>query len=133
MEDEILSFLKNPPVNMKQEQAEALYKVLRDDQECDSMKDVARLKEKDWENVFQKVELKTATQGRLLDAIKDISKKSDIPIPIPEQSKETVLVSKVIKTTNSICVTLKVFYYVYHKKKNRFFFFLKKQKHIPMQ
>ncbi|ETO08364.1 hypothetical protein RFI_29025, partial [Reticulomyxa filosa] len=92
---------------MKQEQAQALSKVLRDDQECKSMKDVARLKEKDWENVFQKVKLTTATEGRLFDAIKDISKKSNIPIPIPEKSKETVLVSKVIKTTNSICVALK--------------------------
>ncbi|ETO02242.1 hypothetical protein RFI_35194 [Reticulomyxa filosa] len=114
MEDEILSFLKNPPVQIKPEQAEALCKVLREDQECTSMKDVVRLKEKDWEDVFKKVELKTAPKERLLEAIKNMITKPSIPIAI--ESKEVVLVSKIIK--NTAYVTLKVQLYVDYKKKN---------------
>ncbi|ETO05133.1 hypothetical protein RFI_32263 [Reticulomyxa filosa] len=92
MEDEILFFLKNPSLEMKQEQAEALCKVLRDDQNCKSVEDVVKQTE--------------TAKKRLFNTIKNISKKSNIPIP--EKSKEVVLVSKVIKTTNSAYVTLKV-------------------------
>ncbi|ETO05858.1 hypothetical protein RFI_31538 [Reticulomyxa filosa] len=53
MEDEILFFLKNPSVEMKQEQAEALCKVLRDDQNCKSVEDVVKQTETDCEDVVQ--------------------------------------------------------------------------------
>ncbi|ETO01946.1 hypothetical protein RFI_35492, partial [Reticulomyxa filosa] len=120
MEDEILSFLRNPPVEMKQEQAEALCKVLRDDQDCKSVEDVAEQTETDWEDVLKKVKLQTAAKKRLFNAIKNISKKSSIPIPEKylnnektsnilkkSKSKEVVLVSRIIKTTNRAYVTLK--------------------------
>ncbi|ETO02192.1 hypothetical protein RFI_35241 [Reticulomyxa filosa] len=119
-DDDILSFLINPPVRMKQEQAESLFSVLRDGQECTCMEDVARLTEKDWEEVFNKVELKTATKGRLNDAIKDMSKKLSIPTPVDRtinkqaafkkkknRITEVVLVSKIVKRINSAYVTLK--------------------------
>ncbi|ETN99424.1 hypothetical protein RFI_38050 [Reticulomyxa filosa] len=105
MEDEILSFLKNPPVEMRQEQAEALCKMLRDDQECTCMEDVTRLTEKEWEEAFSKVELKIATKVRLYRAIKDMSKKRSIPTPV--EITEVVLVSKIVKRINKAYVTLK--------------------------
>ncbi|ETO20523.1 hypothetical protein RFI_16697 [Reticulomyxa filosa] len=81
MEDEILPFLKNPSVEMKQEHAEALCKVLHDDQDCRSVEEVSKQTEKDCEDVFKKVESKIATKVRLFNAIKNISKKSNISIP----------------------------------------------------
>ncbi|ETO07641.1 hypothetical protein RFI_29752 [Reticulomyxa filosa] len=63
------------------EHAEALCKVLRDDQDCKSVEDVAEQTETDWEDVLKKVKLQTATKKRLFNAIKNISKKSNIPIP----------------------------------------------------
>ncbi|ETO11162.1 hypothetical protein RFI_26216 [Reticulomyxa filosa] len=117
MEDEILSFLKNPPVEMKQEQA--LCKVLRDDQDCKSVEEVVKQTEKDWEDLLKKVELKTATKVRLFNAIKNISKKSNIPIP---ENKEVVLVFKIKKKVSTAYVTLKVHVYC----KERYRDFLKK-------
>ncbi|ETO12566.1 hypothetical protein RFI_24808 [Reticulomyxa filosa] len=138
MEGEILSFLKDP-IEMKQGQAEALYKVLRDDLDC--MEDVTRLTEKDWKEVFNKVGLKTAIKGRLYDAIKDMSKKRSIPTPAnrtmnkqailkkknnPEITK-VVLISKIVESINNAYVTLKVsLLSMLQIKKLTLYFFLKK-------